>query len=68
MAVFIYEAMNRSGQQVKAELEASSTDDALAKIRNLGLFPTRIREKGGRKKTRSRGSRQEEKGWRRASP
>jgi type IV pilus assembly protein PilC len=50
MATFMYEAMNREGQQVKAEVEALSSEDALSKIRNLGLFPTRIREKGGKKK------------------
>ena len=47
MATFAYEAMNQSGQEVKDEIEASSSEDALAKIRNLGYFPTRIREKGG---------------------
>jgi len=34
---------------VKDELDALSNEDALAKIRNLGYFPTRIREKGGAK-------------------
>jgi type IV pilus assembly protein PilC len=50
MAVFQYEAMNQAGQEVKDNIDASSAEDALEKIRNLGLFPTRIREKGGRKK------------------
>ena len=49
MASYVYEAMNRDGQAVKAEVEALSSEDALSKIRNLGLFPTRIREKGGKK-------------------
>ena len=49
MATYSYEAMNREGQAVKAEVEALSSEDALSKIRNLGLFPTRIREKGGKK-------------------
>lgn len=43
---FAYEAMDQSGGEVKDEMEATSTEDALAKIRNLGYFPTRIREKG----------------------
>jgi type IV pilus assembly protein PilC len=47
MATFAYEAMNQAGQEVRDELEAASSEDALAKIRNLGYFPTRIREKGG---------------------
>ena len=49
MATFAYEAMNQAGQQVKDEIEAGSSEDALSKIRNLGYFPTRIREKGGSK-------------------
>lgn len=47
MPTFAYEAMNPAGQEVKDEIEALSNEDALAKIRNLGYFPTRIREKGG---------------------
>lgn len=43
--------MNQAGQQVKDEIEAGSSEDALARIRNLGYFPTRIREKGGKAKT-----------------
>lgn len=47
MATFAYEAMNQAGQEVKDEIDAATSEDALAKIRNLGYFPTRIREKGG---------------------
>ncbi len=54
MPTFAYEAMNQAGQQVKDEIEASSTEDALAKIRNLGYFPTRIREKGGASKAKGK--------------
>ncbi len=49
MGTYAYEAMNQGGQQVKDEIEAASSEDALARIRNLGYFPTRIREKGGAK-------------------
>ncbi len=49
MPTFAYEAMNKGGQEIKDEIEALSTEDALAKIRGLGYFPTRIREKGGAK-------------------
>jgi type IV pilus assembly protein PilC len=55
MATFLYEAMNQTGQEVKDQIDASSAEDALEKIRNLGLFPTRIREKGGKKKTGAAG-------------
>ena len=49
MAKYAFEAMNQAGQEVKDEVEAATTEDALAKIRNLGYFPTRIKEKGGLK-------------------
>ena len=49
MPTFVYEAMNQAGQEVKNEIDAPTTEDALAKIRSLGFFPTRIREKGGAK-------------------
>jgi len=55
MATFAYEAMNQAGQEVKDEVDAISSEDALSKIRNLGYFPTRIREKGGTK-TKSAGA------------
>jgi len=55
MATFLYEAMNQTGQEVKDQIDASSAEDALEKIRNLGLFPTRIREKGGKKKAAAAG-------------
>ncbi len=50
MATFLYEAMNQTGQEIKDQIEASSAEDALEQIRNRGLFPTRIKEKGGKKK------------------
>jgi type IV pilus assembly protein PilC len=50
MPTFTYEAMNQAGEAVKDEVEAISSEDALARIRSLGYFPTRIRQKGGKKK------------------
>jgi len=49
MPTFIYQAMNQSGQEVKDEVEATSSEDALSKIRGLGYFPTKIKQKGGRR-------------------
>ncbi len=49
MPKFSYEAMNQSGQEVKDEIEAVSTEEALAKIRSLGYYPTKLRQKGGKK-------------------
>lgn len=52
MPVFQYEALNSSGQEVKAELEAPSKEEAAAKVRSLGYFLTKdVVEKSGKKKT-----------------
>ena len=45
MPVYHYEAMNASGQEVKDEVQAPSSEEAVSKIRTLGLFPTKISEK-----------------------
>src|SRR5258706_3131704 len=45
MPVYTYEAMNSSGQEVKDEIDATTSDEAIAKIRNKGFFPTKIKEK-----------------------
>src|SRR3954463_16192222 len=45
MPVYTYEAMNSSGQEVKDEIDAQTSDEAIAKIRNKGFFPTKIKEK-----------------------
>ncbi len=49
MATYQYEAMNAQGQEVKDEIDALSTEEAISKIRNMGYFPTKIKEKGARK-------------------
>jgi type IV pilus assembly protein PilC len=41
--------MNSSGQEVKDEIEAGTSDEAIAKIRNKGFFPTKIKEKAVKK-------------------
>lgn len=55
MPIFQYEAMNQAGQEVKDEIEALSTEEALAKIKSLGYYPTKIKEKGARRVTAARG-------------
>jgi len=49
MPTFQYEAMNQAGQEVKDEIEAQSSEDALTKIRSLGYYPTKLRQKGGKR-------------------
>ena len=53
MATFQYEAMNSVGQVVKGEVDASSSEDAITKIRGLGHFPTKIKEQKAAKKSAS---------------
>jgi len=50
MPTYVYQAMNASGQEVKDEIEASTQDEAIAKIRNKGQFATKIREKAAKKR------------------
>ena len=49
MPTYTFEAMNSSGQEVKDEVEAGTSDEAIAKIRNKGFFPTKIKEKAAKK-------------------
>ena len=51
MATFQFEAMNAQGKEEKGEIEALSSEEAISKIRNMGFFPTKIREKGGARRT-----------------
>ncbi|HAU36428.1 MAG TPA: pilus assembly protein PilC [Phycisphaerales bacterium] len=48
MATFTYEALNSVGQPVKGEVDATSSEDAISKVRAMGNFPTKIKEKAGR--------------------
>ncbi|HEV7301513.1 MAG TPA: type II secretion system F family protein [Tepidisphaeraceae bacterium] len=50
MPTFTFEAMNSSGQEVKDVIEAGSHEEAIAKIRGKGYFPTKVREKAAKKK------------------
>jgi len=52
MPTFTYEALDANGKEVKAEIEALSNKEAISKIRNKGLFPTKVRAKGGAKKVK----------------
>ncbi len=49
MSVYQYVALNSSGQEVKDEIEAQSRDDAIAKIRQRGQIPTKLKEKAAKK-------------------
>ncbi|MGD0461508.1 MAG: type II secretion system F family protein [Tepidisphaeraceae bacterium] len=49
MPTYAYEAMNSSGQEVKDEVEAATSEEAISKIRGKGFFPTKVREKAVKK-------------------
>jgi len=61
MPVFQYEAMDARGQEVRAEVEAGSQQEAITKIRALGHFPTHVRAKGKRVKVVAAGPRKKGK-------
>jgi len=50
MPVFQYQALNSTGQEVKGEIEASNSTEAINKIRELQYYPTSVTEKGGRRR------------------
>ncbi len=56
MPVFKYEALDAQGKEVKAEIEALSNKEAISKIRNKGLFPTKVRAKGAGKTVKAKGA------------
>src|SRR3954454_9205286 len=54
MPMYAFEAMNSSGQEVKDEIEASTSEDAIKKIRSKGFFPTKVKEKAAKKSVRKK--------------
>jgi type IV pilus assembly protein PilC len=51
MGLYTYEALDSQGVVIKNEVEAGNEKDAINKIRNMGYFPTKVRERGAAKKT-----------------
>jgi type IV pilus assembly protein PilC len=49
MATFQYEALNTVGQTVKGTVEASTAEEAAAKVRAIGNFPTKMKERSTKK-------------------
>ncbi|MHC5054928.1 MAG: type II secretion system F family protein [Planctomycetota bacterium] len=48
MPVYVFEAMDSQGREIRDEIEARSDQDAAEKIRRRNLFPTRVQPKGAR--------------------
>ena len=55
MPLYQYIALDSQGVEVKDRIEALSEKEAISKIRNMGYFPTKVRERGAEKKTTARG-------------
>jgi type IV pilus assembly protein PilC len=51
MPVFTYRALNSQGQEVKNDIEAATSDEALEKLRGMNLFPTSVKEKSAKRAT-----------------
>ncbi len=51
MATFMFQAMNSGGDEVRDEIDASSQEEAVEKIRQLGLYPTSVRLKSADRMT-----------------
>jgi len=51
MPTYTFQAMNSKGDEVRDEIEAGSQEEAVNKIRELGLFPTQVRQKAARRST-----------------
>ena len=49
MPVFTYEALDSQGQEVRGEVEAVSSEEAIVKIRNKSYFPTNVKEKAAKR-------------------
>jgi type IV pilus assembly protein PilC len=56
MPTFQFEAMNSSGQEVKEDIEATDSAEAITKIRQKGYFPTKVREKAAKKRVNKKQS------------
>jgi type IV pilus assembly protein PilC len=56
MPTFQYEAMNNVGQAVKGTVDAATSEEAIAKVRSMGNFPTKIREKSGKTAAKKKSS------------
>ncbi len=49
MPTFVYDALNDAGKPEKGSITAANSEDAIARIRSKGYFPTSVREQKVRK-------------------
>jgi type IV pilus assembly protein PilC len=53
MPIFQYQALDAKGNESKGQIEALSSKEAISKIRNKGLFPTKVRAQNAAKKVKA---------------
>ena len=44
MPTYVYEALNSAGKPQKGTVEATSSEEAIQRIKGQGFFPTSVRE------------------------
>ena len=50
MGTYMFQALNNSGEEIRDEVDANTSEEAITKIREMGFFPTQVKEKGAKKK------------------
>jgi len=50
MGTYMFQALNNAGEEIRDEVDANTSEDAITKIREMGFFPTQVKEKGAKKK------------------
>jgi len=56
MPTYQYEALNTVGQTVKGQVDAVTSEEAAAKVRAMGNFPTKIKERASRRRKGEEGA------------
>ena len=50
MGTYMFQALNNAGEEIRDEVDANTSEEAITKIREMGFFPTQVKEKGAKKK------------------
>ncbi|MEM6332901.1 MAG: type II secretion system F family protein [Planctomycetota bacterium] len=56
MPTFVYEALNESGKPQKGTINAANAEEAAARVRSQGYFPTSLREQKAKAKAAGKGA------------
>ncbi|MEO0586393.1 MAG: type II secretion system F family protein [Planctomycetota bacterium] len=56
MPTFVYEALNESGKPQKGTINAANAEEAAARVRSQGYFPTSLREQKAKAKSGGKGA------------